>query len=473
MKYILKIDISGIQKFIFDIPSEKAAKELKARSFYVYSLTHIIFEMLKAKIGTDKVTEIYNGGGNLFVYVESNQEVLEEFRKEIEQQDFQGVLFPFVSFVEVKGNFKEDMQNLSREVLKVKLQRKFDLKEFEQTRRIEWADFIGSLIKSNGFVVEKRQASGGQIYLQDYVIAFDGNNFENNVLNKLPIDPEDPEGNITDFSSISKNVSDGADEKIAALKMDVDNLGLLFRNKEEQEYREISQKMERFFSKDLYQKVLKSRIEKQELYPVFAGGDDLFLIGSWDKIIEIAAEINEAFRVFQKELNLEKPLTLSGGIVLGNPKYPLIRLAEEVEKALDLAKNYREDKNSICLFGEPMGWEEMEQCEEIKSKLLDLVVNRGESRSLLQRIKSSDLGFRSVQDRMMDTNKIDLPKVYRLKYYLRNAKTEENRKILTEIFNAYAEDLLSDFLHKGTKSNPAKYVVAARLTELLTKNKSK
>ena len=73
----------------------------------------------------------------------------------------------------------------------------------------------------------------------------------------------------------------------------------------------------------------------------------------------------------------------------------------------------------------------------------------------------------------MDTNKIDLPKVYRLKYYLRNAKTEENRKILTEVFNAYAEDLLSDFLHKGTKSNPAKYVVAARLTELLTKNKSK
>ena len=473
MKYILKIDISGIQKFIFDIPSEKAAKELKARSFYVYSLTHIIFEMLKSKIGTDKVTEIYNGGGNLFVYVESNQEVLEEFRKEIEQQDFQGVLFPFVSFVEVKGNFKEDMQSLSREVLKVKLQRKFDLKEFEQTRRIEWAKFTGNLVESNGFVVEKGQAAGDEIYLQDYVIAFKGNNFENNVLNKLPIDPEDPEGNITDFSNISKSVSDGADEKIAALKMDVDNLGLLFRNKEEQEYREISQKMERFFSKDLYQKVLKSRIEKQELYPVFAGGDDLFLIGSWDKIIEIATEINEAFRVFQKELNLEKPLTLSGGIVLGNPKYPLIRLAEEAEKALDLAKNYREDKNSICLFGEPMGWEEMEQCEEIKSKLLDLVVNRGESRSLLQRIKSSDLGFRSVQDRMMDTNKIDLPKVYRLKYYLRNAKTEENRKILTEIFNAYAEDLLSDFLHKGTKSNPAKYVVAARLTELLTKRMNK
>ena len=319
-------------------------------------------------------------------------------------------------------------------------------------------------------MVEKGQASGGQIYLQDYAIAFKGNNFENNVLNKLPVDRD---GSITELLSISKNVSEEADEKIAALKMDVDNLGLLFRNKEEQEYREISQKMERFFSKDLYQKVLKSRIEKQELYPVFAGGDDLFLIGSWDKIIEIAAEINEAFRVFQKELNLGKPLTLSAGIVLGNPKYPLIRLAEEAEKALDLAKNYREDKNSICVFGEPMGWEEMAQCVGIKNKLLDLVVNKGESRSLLQRIKSSDLGFRSVQDKMMDTNKIDLPKVYRLKYYLRNAKTEENRKILTEIFDTYAEDLLSDFLHKGTKSNPAKYVVAARLTELLTKNKSK
>ena len=56
---------------------------------------------------------------------------------------------------------------------------------------------------------------------------------------------------------------------------------------------------------------------------------------------------------------------------------------------------------------------------------------------------------------------------------MRNAKTEENRKTLTDIFNAYAEDLLSDFLHKGTKSNPAKYVVAARLTELLTKRMNK
>ena len=46
-KYLLKGDISGIQNYIFDTTSKKAAQNLKACSFYVYVLTHIIEEYLK------------------------------------------------------------------------------------------------------------------------------------------------------------------------------------------------------------------------------------------------------------------------------------------------------------------------------------------------------------------------------------------------------------------------------------------
>ena len=74
IKYIIKIDISGIQKFIFDIPSKGASKELKARSFYVYVLTHFILEMMKDKFGKGKVDKIYNGGGNLFAFVDVENE---------------------------------------------------------------------------------------------------------------------------------------------------------------------------------------------------------------------------------------------------------------------------------------------------------------------------------------------------------------------------------------------------------------
>ena len=37
-KYIVKGDLSGIQNFIFNIPSKGAAKELKRRSLYVTNL---------------------------------------------------------------------------------------------------------------------------------------------------------------------------------------------------------------------------------------------------------------------------------------------------------------------------------------------------------------------------------------------------------------------------------------------------
>lgn len=470
MNYILKIDISGIQKFIFDIPSKGASKQLKARSFYVYSLTYIILKILEDKLGSKDVEVIYNGGGNLFAYANTTKETLVEIREELENMNFQGVLFPFMSFTENKGNFKETMLELSKEVLKTKLKRQFSSQTFERRKAINWKTFTTDFAKSNGFEIKKGKGNENQITLNDYVVEFSGKNFEGNILNKLPRDNDE---SITEFETLAKLSSEnGADEKIAALKMDVDNLGTLFREKEEQEYRDISQKMEEFFSKTLYQKILKSYIDDRVLYPVFAGGDDLFFIGSFHKITKIAQEIRKVFNDFQQTLGVPHRLTLSAGIVVSQPKYPLIHLAEEAEEALDLAKNYRPEKDSICIFGQPMGWEEFDECEKIQDKLYDLVVNKGESKALIQRIKSSGLGFRSVQDKIYKNHKIEIPKVYRLKYYLRNAKNDENRAILSEIFDQYADDLLNDFLEKNNekRSNPAKYVVAARLTELLTRN---
>lgn len=476
MNYILKIDISGIQKFIFDIPSKGASKQLKARSFYVYSLTHIILKILEERLGSENVKVIYNGGGNLFAYVNAPKETLENIRTDLEKMDFQGVLFPFMSFTENKGNnFKETMRELSKEVLRTKLKRQFSTKPFERREAIIWEIITTDFVNSNGFEIKKgnenenENKNKNQITLNSYVVEFSGKNFEGNILNKLPKDKNE---NITEFETLAELSSEnGADEKIAALKMDVDNLGTLFREKEEGEYRDISKKMEEFFSKTLYQEVLKPYIDDRILYPVFAGGDDLFFIGSFHKITEIAQKIRRRFNNFQQTSGISHSLTLSAGIVVSQPKYPLIHLAEEAEEALDLAKNYRPEKNSICIFGQPLGWEEFDECEKIKDKLYDLVVNKGESKALIQRIKSSDLGFRSVQDKIFKNHKIEIPKVYRLKYYLRNAKNEENRAILEQIFDQYADDLLNDFLEKNKKSNPAKYVVAARLTELLTRNK--
>lgn len=466
-KYIVKIDVSGIQKFIFDIPSKGAAKQLKARSFYVFAIPHIVQKMLEDTFQKSNVEIIYNGGGNLFAKVQGEEKALQAFRTLLNEQEFEGNLFPFMSFVEEKEDFKASMSALAKEVMKVKLQRQFSTTPKEAKKSFDWREFITTLTEGKAFNVEKQKAEKNEISLGEYRLAFadKGFSFEGNILNKLP---KDREGKVVEFEKIAQKALDsGADDKIAALKMDVDNLGTLFRGKDKREYKQYSQAMGVFFSKTIYKDVLKDYIDKQEVYPVFAGGDDLFFIGSWHIMPEVAEKIKQGFETFAKGLDLA--LTLSGGIVLAHYSYPMIRLAEEAEEALELAK--ANGKDSITLFGQPMKWREYEKCKKLKDTFYDLIVKKGESKALLQRLKSSDLGFLSHQDKTVKKKKISLPKVYRLKYYLRNAKNDVNEKILEQIFDDYAEALLDDFLGKDQKLNPAIFAVAARWTELLVRNK--
>jgi CRISPR-associated protein Csm1 len=152
----------------------------------------------------------------------------------------------------------------------------------------------------------------------------------------------------------------------------------------------------------------------------------------------------------------------------------MIRLAEEAENMLSLAKN--KGKNRISVFGECVTWKEFEKTSEMVNSLKDLIIKKGESKALLHRISSSEFGFRSLQDKIKNRNVIDFPKVYRLKYYLRNAKTEENKKQLDEFFQSYSEAILSDFLaaknntNSNQLTNPSIFPIAARWAELLIKN---
>src|SRR5699024_4494744 len=120
--------------------------------------------------------------------------------------------------------------------------------------------------------------------------------FSESIINKLPLDDNE---NIVSFENIAA-AAEGV-EKLAALKLDVDNLGLLFRDKSKKEYKILSDSLTVFFEKKLYS-ILENDLENGQIYPVFAGGDDCFIIGSWNIIFETAEKIHNAFDSFQKEL---------------------------------------------------------------------------------------------------------------------------------------------------------------------------
>lgn len=482
-RFLLKVDISGIQNFIFDIPSDEASKNLKGRSFYVYSLTHFAETFFEQHFSLPPPEIIFNGGGNLLMYLSANEEELKKKIDEFQTYFLQCNIYPFIAYVKADDD-EFEMQNRQLGILLglEKFKRKLNFNAFEPSiDNIKWDEISKGLKESKAFSIRERNKND-TISVGNLSLAFVEEGkvtmpFENKLLNKFPLNKN---GNIIDFDEIAQKASSrGADEKLAALKIDVDNLGNLFKEIKKEEYKQLSSAVETFFSMTLYTNVLKPYINNGDIYPVFAGGDDTFIIGAWDKIFEIVPKIHSEFDKAQKEwrtkiIKKNDDITISAGLVVIPPKYPMIRLAEKTETMLSLAK--KEGKNRISVFGECITWKEFEKTSEMVNFLRELIVNKGESKALLHRIRSSEIGFRSLQDKIRKRNKIDFPKVYRLKYYLRNVKTEENRKNLDEFFKNYSEALLDDFMadksniDKSTLTNPAIFPIAARWTELLIKN---
>lgn len=157
---------------------------------------------------------------------------------------------------------------------------------------------------------------------------------------------------------------------IGILKADVDNLGLLFScgfregRQTLSRLATLSRQLNNFFSIFLPY-FLKNDNRFQDTYTVFAGGDDLFLIGPWNRIIELADLLNKEFRQYVCH---NKDITISAGISVHKPGEPVMTIAESAEHALALSKN-KPGKNSITIFGETVTWSEFKTLDGIKDTM--------------------------------------------------------------------------------------------------------
>lgn len=76
--YVLKVDIAGIQKFIFDIKSTKAAKILRGRSLFIQILTDILAHNLIVNLELIPQVVVDNFGGNLTLFLPKKPKILEK-----------------------------------------------------------------------------------------------------------------------------------------------------------------------------------------------------------------------------------------------------------------------------------------------------------------------------------------------------------------------------------------------------------
>ncbi|MGQ9502716.1 MAG: type III-A CRISPR-associated protein Cas10/Csm1, partial [Anaerolineae bacterium] len=80
------------------------------------------------------------------------------------------------------------------------------------------------------------------------------------------------------------------------------------------------------------------------LYSIYSGGDDLFFVGAWDRVIELARRVRADLTPFAAG---HPGIHASAGVVLVGGKYPLYQAAKEAGEAEDHAKRHERRVNGF------------------------------------------------------------------------------------------------------------------------------
>lgn len=164
-------------------------------------------------------------------------------------------------------------------------------------------------------------------------------------------------------------------KRVGHLRMDVDHLGQIFAQGLGKRYTlprlaGLSRQMSYFFKvylnslaedrqtnflahQSAYGLQSISQSDRKNLLFIYAGGDDLFITGSWDELVEFAFDVYQSFRAYTGN---HRDITLSGGISLSGPKYPLYQSANDAGDAEGEAKAQGRDR--LTLFGQTFQWGE-------------------------------------------------------------------------------------------------------------------
>jgi len=160
------------------------------------------------------------------------------------------------------------------------------------------------------------------------------------------------------FEDLAKNAE--GTEGLIAIKADIDNLGVLFAERIHShkiasfaQSSTLSRTINHFFTHKIAYLLAHTRPEFQNIYTVFAGGDDLFLIGTWNHTLEFITLLKEEFdSYFHTSLT---HMSFSAGMAMFKAGVPVSHIAHVSESYLETAKK-AEGKNSLFLFGETVSF---------------------------------------------------------------------------------------------------------------------
>lgn len=448
-------DISGIQDFIYTIPSKGALKTLRGRSLYIDLLLEEFIDEYLEQIGLSRANVLYSGGGHFYILapnIEDTKKAIDKLQAKMNRWLMENIginLYLAIGTAECSANnlMKSEAQGNLFAIVNKKLkddktiryskdedflEHIFNVEKEEDTAKKECNichNLVDKLWKYNSdeeiacefclnlyklgqdiltqdlvFVISEEKIDGGiKIFGKDKDLYMYAVNIEdidmfkgkilriyskNNLLeNDLAIrlyladySAKNENDEVMTFDDLAKNSCkiDKGIKRLGVLRLDIDDLGIAFssgfvsdKDKIEDNlryatlsrYADLSKDISMFFKVainkicagdligcvDFEEKAFNifgiAKASKRKVNIIYAGGDDLFLVGAWDEVLEVAIDINRAFKQFTNG-----KLTLSAGMAMFSPTYPISKMAEIAGLLVQMSKN-RKDKNSIALFG--------------------------------------------------------------------------------------------------------------------------
>lgn len=428
-------DISGIQNFIYKLASPDEAQSgmaqrLRGRSFYLSLLNETIATYILAKLELYLVNLLWCGGGNFIILADCGEDI-KELIQVIEQwmlEKYNGDIGLVISSIDFDKsgllNFGDTLNQLAYSIHKEKL-KKFstinwpepfelfgnvckvcgkdsltdicaDCDNHEKIgQKIPYSKFLVKAppnVTFNQFIVtipfEKFGLKWGlasnieDIPAESYVIYSINNSkvpihkVSSNtsvgfkfLAKKVPME----NGKILTFTDMQEK-SKGA-KFLASLRMDVDDLGVAFafglgNSKSPSRIASLSRSLEMFFSG--YINTITEDFES--VYILYSGGDDLFIVSSWNEAIQCAKKIYDEFKEFS---GLDPRISISGGIYIFKHKFPIGMAAtnskERLEGLAKLNKANGKEKDSLAVFEFSCFWEEVTKALDFAEWLIQKI----------------------------------------------------------------------------------------------------
>ena len=201
--------------------------------------------------------------------------------------------------------------------------------------------------------------------------------------------PRHPTGEVKTLEDLAGDAR--GIKKWGLLRADVDNLGRVFTDGLGEEDRTLSrvstlsQLLSLFFSGHVQHLISTDPNYRDSVYLVYAGGDDLCLLGPWSVLPDLARRLRQDFDQWTRGR-----LTLSAGLYLApREKFPVYQAADAAGDLLDVAKRHSPEKDSLGIFNQAVHWGDISTLADIKDLLTELLDRHDVPRALLSLLKAS------------------------------------------------------------------------------------